>query len=196
MKTKLIALSAALLLFAGAARGQSVRINLPFLLAGSPNIGAEFTLNRQLSLSGDLLWMPYMFKKNEEVFRTLIGVADLRYYVRPTYYYTNNTVDGLYFGPYAMYGLFNIGPARYSDPDRNRRYRGWGMSGGLTAGYRFFIARRFSMDANIGLGFAHLQYDTFRLGGEYSCYPLSKKDTKMWFGPTRIGLHLVYNLTK
>jgi hypothetical protein len=46
----------------------------------------------------------------------------------------------------------------------------------------------------MGIGYAHLQYNVYRLGGEYAEYPLAIKDTKWWIGPTKFGVHLVYNL--
>ncbi|MEG0647292.1 MAG: DUF3575 domain-containing protein, partial [Bacteroides sp.] len=49
-------------------------------------------------------------------------------------------------------------------------------------------------DTNIGLGYAHMQYNKYLLGGEWADYPLSIKDTKAWIGPTKFGVNLVYNL--
>ena len=190
----LAVLCSVLLLGSHTAQGQAIKINVPFTLAGSPNIGAEFTISQQLTINGDFMWLPYMFKKKEEVFRFTQGSVDVRYYVNPKYYYTNDMFDGFYVGPYIMYGQFNIGLATHDDMFDNRRYKGWGMSAGISTGYKFYLSRRFRLDANIGLGFAHLQYNTYRLGGEWAEYPMSKKDTKYWIGPTKFGVHLVYNL--
>lgn len=90
-------------------QAQSVKVNIPFWLTGSPNVGFEYTLTRQLTVNGEVLWMPYLFKKHEEVFRALQSSVELRYYVNPRNFYTNDSWDGFYIGPYAMYGNFNIG---------------------------------------------------------------------------------------
>lgn len=190
----LAALGIALLTGVGAAQGQALKINLPFLLTGSPNVGAEFTIGQQFSVNGDILWMPYMYKKKAEVFRALQTSIDFRYYVDPKYYYTNGMFDGFYVGPYAMYGRFNIGFATHDDPNDDRRYVGWGVSSGVSVGYKFYLSRRLRLDLNLGVGYAHLQYDKFILGGEWADYPLAKKDTKWWIGPTKFGVHLVYNI--
>lgn len=173
---------------------QAIKINAPLLLVGAPNVGAEFTISQQFSINGDVLWAPYLFKKNEEVFRSLIGSVDLRYYVNPRYYYTNDMFDGFYVGPYAMYGNFNIGLKEKDDNKDSYRRVGWGVSAGASLGYKFYLAKRFRLDINAGVGFAHLQYDKYLLGGEYADYPLEKKNTRMWIGPTKFGVHLVYNL--
>lgn len=50
------------------------------------------------------------------------------------------------------------------------------------------------LDLNIGLGYAHLQYNKYYLGGEYVNFPLERKKTKRWIGPTKFGINLTYNI--
>lgn len=101
--------------------------------------------------------------------------------------------DGFYLGPYVEAGNFNIGFWRGEERE-SYRYKGWGISAGLSLGYKFYLSKRFRLDLNLGLGYAHLQYDKYQLGGEWADYPLELKDTRAWFGPTKFGVHLVYNL--
>ncbi|MDR1415604.1 MAG: DUF3575 domain-containing protein [Odoribacteraceae bacterium] len=190
----LLACALLLALTGGEARGQSIKTNVPLLLMGSPNIGAEVTLTRQLTLDAEALWMPYMFKKHEEVFRAATGSIECRYHVSPSHYYTNDSWDGFYVGPYALYGQFNIGLFRHGDKDQSVRRKGWGVSGGLSTGYKFYLSPRFKIDINLGLGYAHLQYNKYKLGGEYAGFPMEQKATKAWFGPTKFGVYLVYNI--
>lgn len=173
---------------------QSIKTNIPLWLTGSPNIGFEYTLTRQVTLNAEALWMPYMFKDGEEVFRVLEGSIEARYYLDPRNYYTNDTWDGFYVGPYAMYGNFNIGLIKDDDKAESVRRKGWGVSGGVTAGYKFAFGTRWALDLNIGLGYAHLQYDKYPLGGEYIQYPIELKKTREWIGPTKFGVHIVYNI--
>lgn len=178
------------------AKAQAIKTNIPFILTGSPNIGVEWTVGKQLTVNTDVMWMPYMFKKNEEVFRALIGSVDFRYYLNPKYYYTNDLWDGFYVGPYAMAGNFNIGLKARNDENISYRRKGWGMSTGVTAGYKFYLSSRFRIDANIGIGYAHMQYDKYRLGGEFANFPDELKKTKSYIGPTKFGISLVYNIFK
>lgn len=184
------------MLYSPSAKAQAIKTNLPLILTGNPNIGAEWFIGKQFSVNGDVLWAPYLFKKDEEVFRSLIGSVDFRYYINPKYYYANDLWDGLYVGPYAMAGNFNIGLKNKDsdDPTDSFRRKGWGVSAGVSAGYKFYISDRFRMDINLGLGYAHLQYDKYHLGGEYAEYPLERKKTKSYWGPTKFGVHLVYNI--
>lgn len=199
MKRFLLHISIALLLamffcYSPDVKSQAIKTNAPFILTGSPNIGVEWSVGRQLTLNADVMWMPYMFKKNEEVFRVLVGSVDFRYYVNPKYYYTNDLWDGLYVGPYAMAGNFNIGLKEKDDEKTSYRRKGWGISAGVSVGYKFYLSSRFRIDANIGLGYAHLQYDKYELGGQYADFMLESKKTKAYVGPTKIGVSLVYNI--
>ena len=190
---RILVLGLVLVLAAPAVKAQAIKTNVPLLLVGTPNVGMEFTVSQQFTTNLDILWMPYMFKKHEEVLRALVGSADLRYYVKPRYYYTNNMYDGFYLGPYVEAGNFNIGFWRGEERE-SYRYKGWGISAGLSLGYKFYLSKRFRLDLNLGLGYAHLQYDKYQLGGEWADYPLELKDTRSWFGHTKFGVHLVYNL--
>ncbi len=186
-----------LFLFCGSdAKSQAIKTNMPFTLTGNPNIGVEWSVGKQLTINTDLLWAPYLFKKNEEVFRALIGSVDFRYYLNPRYYYTNDLWDGFYVGPYVMAGNFNIGLKNKDEEKTSYRRQGWGVSTGVSAGYKLYLSGRFRLDFNIGVGYAHLQYDKYELGGEFADYPLDVKKTKSYVGPTKLGVSLVYNFFK
>lgn len=194
--TFLLVLAATVILGTGKVNGQAIKVNIPITLAGTPNIGYEQTISQQFSLNADLLWTPYMFKKTESVMRIMVLNGEARYYINPKYYYTNNLYDGLYVGPYALWSQFNVGFRKSGDTDSERsfRYRGWAVSGGVSVGYKFFLSERFRLDINLGVGYAHLQYDKHRLGGYYNEQFVQRKATKMWIGPTKFGIHLVYNI--
>ena len=68
--SRILALGSILLFTAPTAKAQAIKTNLPLLLAGTPNVGVEFMLSQQFTMNADILWMPYMFKKHEEVFVT------------------------------------------------------------------------------------------------------------------------------
>ena len=154
-----IAFCAVLLLLSNQnVRSQAIKTNIPFTITGNPNIGVEWSVSKQLTLNADILWSPYMFKKSEEVFRLLIGSVDFRYYVNPRYYYTNDLWDGFYIGPYFTAGNFNIGLKNKNEEETSYRRVGWGMSTGVSTGYKFYLSARFRVDLNIGVGYVHTQY--------------------------------------
>lgn len=181
-----ILIVAVLFCFISGMQAQTIKINIPLWLTGSPNIGYEQTLTRQLTVNGEVLWLPYLFKKHEEVFRALQATAEVRYYVNPNNYYTNDSWDGFYFGPYAMYGNFNIGLLRHNDALQSYRREGCGASGGISTGYKFAFDSRWGLDLNIGIGYAHIQYDKYYLGGEYLQFPLGAQEDKSLVGTNEV----------
>ncbi|MDR2890427.1 MAG: DUF3575 domain-containing protein [Alistipes sp.] len=193
--------AAALAAVPRAAHSQAIKINLPYTLLGSPNIGAEVTVSQQLAINADFSWTPYIFKTRpfqsritEDALRIMQVTGEVRYYVKPRYYYTNDMFDGFYVGPYVMYGMYNVGFATHKNPLDDKRYVGWGISGGASIGYKFYLSRRFRLDLNVGIGLAHLQHDIHTLGADYAMVTLARDKTMLWFGPTKFGAHLVFNI--
>lgn len=183
----------------GVAQAQAIKTNIPFLLAGTPNAGVEWNIGSRCSISGDAMWMPYMWNEAEEVFRALLMSADFRYYLKPKYYYTNKSYDGFYVGPYAMFGNYNIGVESLTyNKEENiyDRYVGWGLSAGLLIGHRLYLSNRLRLDFNINLGYAYLQYNTYLLGKYNASFAYSTYNIKHYIGPTKFGINLCYIIFK
>lgn len=174
------------------AGAQMIKLNGPGTLAGCPNIGYEHGLTPKLSLAGDVIWLPYMSDKHEEVFRTLQITGEVRYYFRPTNDQPYTVPAGWYLGGYAMYGDFNIGRYRHNDMDQSFRRAGWACSAGISAGWKYAFNNRWQMDINLGVGYAHLQYHKYKLGGAYRDRPLGTWRTRHWVGPTRFSISFGY----
>ena len=70
-------------------------------------------------------------------------------------------------------------------------FEGWFLGAGVSYGYHLILSTRFSMEFTAGVGYAFLKYDKNR------CTDCTKKlgeGTSHYFGPTRVGLSLVYML--
>lgn len=169
---------------------QMIKLNGPATLAGCPNFGYEHQLTPHLSAAGDLIWLPYMSDKHEEVFRTLQIAGEIRYYFDPTA--NNRLTSGWYVGGYAMYGDFNIGRYRHNDMDKSFRRMGWGVSAGVSVGWKYAFNDHWQMDINLGIGYAHLQYHKYKLGGAYRYKPIGTWRTSNWIGPTRFSVSFGY----
>ncbi|MDR2917718.1 MAG: DUF3575 domain-containing protein [Tannerella sp.] len=83
----------------------------------------------------------------------------------------------------------------YSNADRDGIYtnsfEGWFAGVGVSYGYHWVLAPRFSMEFTVGLGYAYLDYDKTRCT---DCKQTIAKDKIHYFGPTRLGISLVYML--
>jgi hypothetical protein len=72
------------------------------------------------------------------------------------------------------------------------RYEGWALGAGVSYGRQWWVAPRFNIEATVGLGYYYMRYDRF------VSPPSSIIDepdvAHHYFGPTRIGVSLVYFL--
>ena len=83
----------------------------------------------------------------------------------------------------------------YSNVDRDGIYvnsfEGWLLGAGVSYGYHWVIAPRFSMEFTVGIGYAYLKYDKTRCT---DCKQVIGEGVSHYFGPTRAGLSLIYML--
>ncbi len=62
---------------------------------------------------------------------------------------------------------------------------------GIAYGYRYDVSRRFALEATVGVGLAHVDYDKYlcdRCGEEVA------SGNKLYFGPMRTGLNIIYRI--
>jgi len=98
-----------------------------------------------------------------------------------------------FFGIHALGTQFNIAqqelPLLFGKGSKEYRFEGYGYGGGISYGYNFYLGIRWSLEANIGIGYARLHYD------KYKCEKCGEKiETKSrnYFGPTKAGISLIY----
>lgn len=178
---------------APAVKAQSVKMS-PIILVGAPNLQYEQAFSRRITANIDAFWLPWLFKKNEEVFRVFELAGEVRYYIKESDRTDMSMPSGFYAGVYAMWGQFNIGLLKDNDMEKSTRDSGWALSAGVSVGYKIPINARWAIDANLGLGIAHMQWNKYKLGGFYASWPLEKKKTRLWVGPTRFNISVVYNI--
>lgn len=161
----------------------SLKTNLLYDVLLIPNIGLDFYLKNNWSLSGN--WMYAWWKNNNRhrFWRVYGGDIEVRRWfgVRAS----EKSLTGHHLGLYA-------GIVTYDFEWEHRGYLGdrWSYGGGISYGYAVPIARRLNLDFSIGVGY---------LGGEYKEYlPIDThyvwQSTKQrhWFGPTKAEISLVW----
>jgi len=83
----------------------------------------------------------------------------------------------------------------YSNADRDGIYvnsfEGWFIGAGVSYGYHWILAPRFSLEFTIGVGYAYLNYEKSRCT---DCKQSLEDAVTHYFGPTRAGLSLIYML--
>lgn len=74
---------------------------------------------------------------------------------------------------------------------KDHRYQGNLYGAGISYGYHWILKKRWSMEATIGVGYARVSYD------RYNCRDCGSKlnsGHKNYFGPTKLGISLIYIL--
>ena len=163
-----------------------IRTNLAhWATIGSPNLGAEFALNRNFSLEiagGFNLWE---LGDNRKAKHWLVQ-PEIRYWFCETF-------NGHFVGLHAIGGEFNIGgvdiPIGRLSRFREYRYEGFAVGGGISYGYQWIIGRRWNLELNLGLGYARLFFDQFPCA---RCADLIRSGRTNYFGITKAAISFIY----
>lgn len=152
----------------------------------APNLSLELGLGTRSTLDlsgGGSSWI------NSDANKKLVhwlGQIEYRYWLC-------NRFSGHFFGVHALGTQYNIGghnlPLLFGKNSQQYRYEGWGAGGGISYGYQFYLGKRWSLEANVGVGYAYLNYDRF------DCVKCGRKiatEHRNYFGPTKAGISLIY----
>ncbi len=152
----------------------------------TPNLRAEFGLGNRTSLE---VGVSYNWRnlhgttENNKKYVHGVTMFEFRYWLCQRLY-------GHFFGIHPFGGFFNVGG--YNIPllfEKQFRYEGTMFGAGLSYGYMLPLSTRWGVEFNVGVGVAQLKYD------KYGCDKCDEREgtyRKMYFGPTRAGINLVF----
>ncbi|OKZ14960.1 MAG: hypothetical protein BHV81_16760 [Butyricimonas synergistica] len=161
----------------------ALRTNLLYDAMLLPTLGVEWRVNRDWSvkLDGSLSGWG---SNRDKVQKIWLLNPEVRWYLLRD--------RRFYVGASGSYGEYNI----YKYPvgslfSKDTGYQGSLWSAGVTVGYQLCLSRHFSVDFNLGLGYARSKYDSF---GMTDGVRVSKErdKSKNFFGPTQAGISLVW----
>lgn len=171
----------------------AVKTNLLYDATTTPNLGAEMAISRKSTINAVYGLNPWTFND---------GRKAKHWVVMPEYrWWTCTAFNGHFFGVHALGGQFNAAkvdlpiPGFFFSGDNLRKevkdfhYDAWYAGAGLTYGYQWSITRHFNIEAEIGLGYVHAQYDKYPCA---KCGSRIKKGGANYAGLTKIGLSLLY----
>ncbi|MDR0332994.1 MAG: DUF3575 domain-containing protein [Dysgonamonadaceae bacterium] len=162
-----------------------IKSNLLYGATGTFNLGVEFRTGARTSLDLPFSWNPWEFSDTRQ-WRHLLAQPEFRFWTRETF-------RGHFFGLHGHYAYYNVGglPEPFSTHMQNHRFEGWLAGAGLSYGYRWNFNHRWAMEATIGAGYAYLSYDKYECG---DCGAHLGEVAKNYFGPTKVGLSLIYGI--
>lgn len=168
----------------------AINSNLLYDATTSMNLGMEFKLSNTSTLKLPVTYNPWTFNDNSKKFKFILFQPEWRWWFCEAF-------TGHFFGIHAHYAYYNVGGVNkvwsipFSDYMQEHRFEGWLAGGGLTYGYQFYLAPRWSLEASLGIGYAYLNYDTYYCE---ECGKLISRDNKNYFGLTQAGISLIYFL--
>lgn len=105
---------------------------------------------------------------------------------------------GWFVGAHAHIGQMNVSGINIPYPfllqNRNNamkhhRYEGWFFGAGVSLGYQWILSKRLTLEAVLGLGYAHIIYDKYRC---INCGKHLGRGHADYIGPTKAALSLTY----
>jgi hypothetical protein len=165
----------------------ALKTNILEWATATPNLGAEVTLSRHWSLELAGSVNPFKFSDNKK-WKHYQGTLEARYWLR-------ESMNGHFFGVHVGGGEFNIAGIRvpFWGFKKDSRYEGWHVRAGVTYGYHWALNHHWSIEALLGLGVIHTNYDKFECK---NCGKFDGNHNKTFFAPTRLALNLVYTFGK
>jgi hypothetical protein len=168
----------------------ALKTNVPYWLAGkfTPNLSVEFGLGKKTTLEsgGSYNWLGRKRTGEDDDNKKMLHMI-----IKPEFrYWLCERFDGHFFGVHALYTRYNIDG--YRVPllfDRQYRYDGYGIGGGITYGYHWAITKGFGLEFAVGAGVVRMNYDRFECGG---CQRDGEPMKKTYFGPTNAAINLVF----
>lgn len=159
----------------------AVKTNLLYDATTTLNLGFEFGLSKKTTLDVSGSYNPWKF--GDARWRLGLIQPEVRYWLCEKF-------NGGFFGLHAHYAHYNVGGLKwFSDNMKNNRYQGDLYGGGISYGYQWILGDRWNLEATIGVGYARLVYDKYPCT---SCGTRIKRDHSNYWGPTKVGISLIY----
>lgn len=164
----------------------------------TPNLSLEATLSNKVTL--DL-----QVGVNSFLYATDVQSSDYKvdkfshWLVQPEIrYWQCEKFNGLFLGFHTLGGQYNIGKKNVpfilgtkGSEIEKYRYEGWFAGCGIGLGYQFYLSKKLSLEAELGVGYAYVSYDRYDC---FTCGTRSKTGYANYVGPTKMNLTVVYYL--
>lgn len=171
-----------------AAQVVAVKSNLLYDATGTINLGAEVALSNKLTLdvSGNLNLWTYNQRTNTKLKHILVQ-PELRYWLCEAF-------ASHFLGVHAHWADYNVGALDLpfgltANNLKHYRYQGNLYGAGVSYGYQWAFKNRWALEAELGLGYAYLDYKKFECE---NCGKLLGREKLHYIGPTKAAISLIF----
>lgn len=169
----------------------ALKTNLLYLGTTTPNLATEFALGKKTTFDIQGSYNPFRFgsrDSNRKIQHWMVK-PELRMWVYEKY-------DGHFFGVHGFFSSYNAGnidlPLDIFSGLKDKRYEGHAVGGGFSYGYQWHLSPHWNMEAQFGFGYAYMDHKIYECR---RCGEFIEKTHKHYFGPTKIGVSLIYLFT-
>lgn len=197
MKKYILSLLAVLFLIPTISYGQKVglKTNALYWATTTPNLGVEVALSQKFTLALSAGWNPFDLRTRKfddgSCFKTrvkhLLIMPELKYWNCCTF-------QRSFWGVHGIYSHYNVGGISFIDALDEHRYQGDAFGGGISYGYQWALGSRWGLEASVGAGFLHLDYEKHHKGycEKGLCGEFLGNFTKNYWGPTKVEVSFIY----
>lgn len=155
----------------------SLRANLLRWATLTPDLGLEWRISRDWSVSVNGSWTSWSWDDKNRRYALWEVAPEVRYYI-------GKEKHG-YLG-----AMYKIGSFNYKLSETAKQ--GDLMGGGITGGYQLRLNKALALDFTLGLGCIHADYDKYTVIDGVRVK--QGKESKNWWGPVNAGVTLMWNL--
>ena len=163
-----------------------IKTNALYDATRTVNIGTEFALGKKWTLDVSGNYNGWNAGSRCEKMKHFMVQPELRYW-------TCDVFNGHFFALHALGGEFNLSnldlPFGTFSALENSRAQGWFAGGGVGYGYHWILGNRWSLEAELGLGFIHANYKRYECG---HCGEILGRDHKNYLGLTKAAISIIY----
>ena len=158
----------------------AIKTNALYWATSTPNLGLEIGLAKKLTLDISGNYNPWKFSDNKQLKHWLVQ-PELRYWLCERF-------NGSFFGLHGHYADADISNLNMFGLGHDR-YDGKIYGAGISYGYQWILNKHWSMEAEIGVGYARIDYDKYNCG---KCGTKLGDGHKNYVGPTKVALNIIY----
>ncbi len=170
----------------------AIKTNLLLDAVLCPNIELEIPIGKHWSVCGEWIFPWWLSNEKQNCLQLQAGNIEGRYWFCPP----EKTRERLLCWFTGIY----LGAGYYDFESKKTGYQGEFQNIGVLAGFTHRISNRFHLEYSLGVGFLQTKYRKYTAEEGYDdrWYLIRTKTQpqKIWFGPTRAKISLVWMLTK
>ncbi|MDR2894473.1 MAG: DUF3575 domain-containing protein [Alistipes sp.] len=160
----------------------AIGTNALYLMTTSLNAKVELGLWPRWTVDVAALYNPFKLQRN--------GTNQIWFAQPEMRFWFCQRFERHFVGAHLIYGQYNIGKVGFlTDTFLHNRYKGNGYGAGVSWGYHLPIGGFWATEFSLGVGYMRLNEKKFEC---YECEDLVSQRKKNYFGPTKLGVSLVF----